>query len=73
MFIARGCDSNRLYCILWKHGGPKFCCSKGSCIITACMTLSDTGSLNLHIKLYYNTNVDALTAVLATFSTACFG
>lgn len=24
-------------------------------------------------KLYYNTNVDATTAVLATFSTACFG
>ena len=28
---------------------------------------------DLQLQLYYNTNVNATTAVLATFSTACFG
>ena len=35
--------------------------------------LDDRHPSNILMQLYYDTNVHATTAVLATFSTACFG
>lgn len=68
--IACRCFSGCFHCGGWQRRCYELrCAARESFGYGHCRSVTERGSL----QLYYDTNVEATTAVLATFSTACFG